>query len=99
MQTQTPHLSKVLVDGCESLTPCRLLQEDAEISVGEPAPFHSLTLCNADNTNMSQTLYFLFHTYTCSATVKYPCDIRHVGIWIFTWPPADLVNQAGHYGL
>lgn len=65
------HLSKVLVDGCEGLTPCRLLQEHAEIRVGEPAPFHSLTRCNADHTGTSQTLHFLFHIYTCH------CEVSH----------------------
>lgn len=76
MELQTPHLRKVLVDGCESLAPGRLLQEYAEVGVGEPAPFQSLALCNAENTNASQTPLFLFHSRTCSTKVS--------DIWIFT---------------
>lgn len=80
MLLQTPHLSKVLIDGCKRLTPCRLLQEYTEISVSEPAPFHPLTLCNAGDTDTSLILDFLFHIYTCSTSVKY----QFKDIWIFT---------------
>lgn len=45
-----PHLGKVLVDGCEGVAPCGLLQQHTEVSVGEPATFHPLPLRNAGDT-------------------------------------------------
>lgn len=49
-----PHLGKVLVDGGQSLTPLRVLHQDAEVSVGEPAALHPLPLGNARRQNSSR---------------------------------------------
>lgn len=44
------HLGKVLVDGSQGLTPWRVLHQDAEVGVGEPATPHPLPLGNAKET-------------------------------------------------
>lgn len=42
-----PHLGKVLGDGSQGLTPWRVLHQDAEVGVGEPAAPHPLPLGDA----------------------------------------------------